>query len=111
LVVLFLFAGCNNPQFKSRQAVRDARTHRVLSEFAEHEKAGGQRIDRQFAVHRRLRAQRWEHVTHTRQMIHHVQARRDEQLDRTRPRHRALARSILRGQPEQIDETFARMAY
>ncbi len=104
-------AGCRNPHFKREQAVRDERMSRYLSGYATHDKAGWERVRKSVEVHRDLSAYRAKHRADTRALVHSSYETRQQLWEDRRPKRRRFVKDQLRGEPEQIDDTFARIAY
>ena len=111
LWVFVVFSGCGDPRFKKSQELRDARIARHLNDYAAHEAAGVDRLRQTIELANRLEKVHAENLTRTCGLIrsiheHDVRRWKDEESLR-----RDRLQALLRGKPEQIDDTFAKIAY
>lgn len=104
-------SGCSNQLFRQRQAIRSERIEHHLSRFAAHEAAGCDRAGRTIDRLETAADYRAEHLGRTAAMIHNGHERRVERWESQAARRRAFFARQFRGNPEQIDETFAKMFY
>jgi hypothetical protein len=84
-----VLSGCSDPRFKQKQQVRDVRMARYLNDYAAHDENLTRTCGLVRALHERD-VRRWK----------------EEELLR-----KARIEAILRGKPDEIDDTYAKMVY
>jgi hypothetical protein len=109
--VFLMVAGCQDPRFKQKQALRDAGVAHHVSSYAAYDAAGPERIRKTLDLHDQLAQRREEQLEATRALIHRSYEERKTHWEEHRPKRRAFCKSQLHGKPDTIDETFATMFY
>lgn len=109
--VAIVLVSCSDPRFKQRQERRDARMARLLTDYAAHDAAGVERVRQTVELDKRLSRQRAEHLTYTCGLFRALQERDVQQWKEEEPLRKARLEALFRGKPDEIDDTYAKMAY
>ncbi len=106
-----VLSGCSDPRFKQKQDHRDARMARHLTDYAAHDAAGIERIRQTVELDKRISRQRAEHLTYTCGLFRALHERDVRRWTEEEPLRKARLETLFRGKPDEIDDTYARMAY
>ena len=103
--------GCTDPRFQKQQAVRDARMAHHLNDYAAHDAAGVDRMRQTLDLDAALNQHRAEHLTYTCGLVRKVHERDVRRWNEEAPLRKARLETLLRGKPDEIDDTYAKMMY
>ena len=106
-----VLSGCSDPRFKQKQELRDARMVRLLNDYAAHDAAVVDRIRETLELDKRLNEQRVEHLTRTCGLVRAIHERDVRRWKEEEPLREAHLKALLRGKPDRIDDTYAKLAY
>ena len=109
--IAVVLGGCSNPRFKQKQERRDARMARQLNDYAAHDAAGVDRIRQTLDLDATLNQRRAEHLTYTCGLFRALQERDVQRWKEEEPLRKARLEALFRGKPDEIDDTYAKMAY
>jgi len=82
-----------------------------MKDYASHDAAGVDRIRETVRLDKRLNQQRAEHLTYTCGLFRALHERDVQRWKEEEPLRKARLEALFRGKPDEIDETYARMAY
>lgn len=108
---MLLVAGCHDPRYREQSDIRKARIRSHLSNYREHDAAGPQRAKQTIAVHRKLREHHKESLERTTDLARRMHERDVDRWHGERDLRRGRIRDHLHGNPDQIDDTWAKMVY
>jgi len=109
--VAVVIGGCSDPRFKEKQYRRDVRTARHLKDYAAHDAAGVERIRETARLDKKLSRERAEHLTYTCGLFRRLHERDVQRWKEEEPLRKARLEALFRGKPDEIDDTYAKMAY
>ena len=109
--IAVVVSGCGDPRFKQKQEVRDARITRHLNDYAAHDAAGVDRMRQTLDLDQRLAQRRAEHLTRTCGLVRALHERDVRRWKEEESLLKARLETILRGKPDQIDDTYAKLVY
>jgi hypothetical protein len=109
--VAIVLSGCSDPRFKQKQEVRDARMARHLTDYVAHDAAGVYRMRETLELDKTLAKRRAEHLTRTRDLFRTLHERDVRRWREEESLRKARLETLLRGKPDQIDDTYAKMVY
>jgi len=104
-------AGCNDPKYKAKRAVRDGSLEEYLDEFSRMEADRPERIDAIKALHAELEARHAQQMESTLKRIEqsYLEDKQDWMIGA--PSRKEKIHDILSGQPEEMPDVWGRMAY
>lgn len=109
--IVLILGGCSDPRFKQSQEVRDARITRHLNDYAAYDAAGFDRMRQTIELADRLEKVHAEKLTRTCGLVRAIHEHDVRRWKEEEPLRKERLQALLRGKPEQIDDTYARMAY
>ena len=110
--IAVVLGGCIDPRFKQKQERRDARMARQLNDYAAHDAAGVDRIRQTLDLDATLNQRRAEHlITYTCGLVRTLHERDVRRWKEDAPLRKARIEALLRGKPDEIDDTYAKMVY
>ena len=109
--IVVVLSGCSDTKFKQKQELRDERISRYLNDYAAHEAAGVDRMRQTLDLDKRLAASHAENLARTCGLVRSLHERDVRRWKEEEPRRKARLDAILRGKPDQIHDTYAKMAY
>jgi hypothetical protein len=111
LGIALVLSGCSDPRFKQKQAIRDARIKHYLDDYAAHDAAGVDRMRQTVDLDRTLAEWRAENLTRTCGLVRTLHERDVRRWKEEEPLRKARIEALLRGKPDEIDDTYAKMVY
>jgi len=109
--IAVILGGCSDPRFKQEQNRRNARMARHLTDYAAHDAAGIERIRRTLDLDAALNQRRAEHLTRNGGLVHSLHERDVRRWYEEEPLRKTRLEAIFRGKSDEIDDTYAKMAY
>ena len=106
-----VLSGCSDPRFKQQQNRRDARMARYLNDYAAHDAEGVDRIRQTVELDKTLAEWHAENLTRTCGLVRALHERDVQRWKEEEPLRKARIEALLRGKPEEIDDTYAKMVY
>lgn len=104
-------AGCNDPRFEKQSEIRRQRIEHHVRQYRDHDAAGPERIRETLDLHEKLRKSHEASLNKTYALYRQLHERDVERWRGERDLRRERAIEQLRGKPEQIDDTWAKMVY
>lgn len=111
LGILVLLGGCSDPRFKQQQELRDARITRHLNDYAAHEAAGVDRMRETIDLAKRIEEWHAKNLTRTCGLVRSIHERDVRRWKEEESLRKERVEAVFRGKPEQIEDTYAKMAY
>lgn len=109
--IVVVLSGCSDHRFKQKQAERDERITHHLNDYAAHDAAGVDRMHQTLELDKRLGEWHAENLARTCGLVRTIHERDLRRWKEEEPLRKAHIEAILRGKPEQIDDTYAKLAY
>ncbi len=109
--IAVVLSGCSDPRFKQNQQVRDTRMARYLNDYAAHDAAGVDRIRQTVELDKTLAEWHAENLTRTCGLVRTLHERDVRRWKDEEPLRKARIEALLRGKPDEIDDTYAKMVY
>ena len=103
--------GCQDPDYKAKQAIREGRLDEYLDKFATSEKERSERIEALRALHFELQTEYARSLEKTLKLIEESYLKDQEHWLEQKPMREEKVYSILGGKPERIPGTWGKMVY
>lgn len=112
LALLILAApGCRSPEYKAARAERDERMRKTIAWQREYNARGPDNIRKVGALIETHERDHDENLRYTLQWIKDIDRRRSEKWTRDADRRNTFYRRMIKGDPDNIEPSFARIAY
>jgi len=104
-------SGCHDQRFVKQSEIRRQRIEHHVRQYSEHDAAGPERIQKTLDLHEKLKKSHEISLKKTCALCRKLHERDVERWRGERDLRRERTHQHLRGKPEQIDDTWAKMVY
>ncbi len=103
--------GCSDPRFKQKQSQRDDQMRSLVTEQAKRAWERENRLSEFHSFHQKRSKTHAEHLQQSWNLIEQRYAKRLKAWSEQAPRRREFTQRVLKGKPQEIDDTWAKMIY
>jgi hypothetical protein len=103
--------GCHDPRHVKQSEIRRQRIDQHVRQFRDYDAAGPERVQQTLDLQSQLREYHQESLNSTVATTRRLHERKVQKWESDRELRRERAHRYLRGKPEEIDDTWAKMVY